>query len=85
MDQFALADLSWPEGTCVVLLCCVTHQCGVLSTVNESFLLMKDASDCMYLGFQIKISESLSEDKKVLVQCIGKRMFHLDSETRDER
>ena len=63
----------------------MTHQCGVLSTVNESFLLMKDASDCMYLGFQIKISESLSEDKKVLVQCIGKRMFHLDSETRGER
>ena len=47
--------------------------------------LMKDAFDCMYLGFQIRISESLSEDKKVLVQCIGKRMFHLDSETRDER
>ena len=46
---------------------------------------MKDAFDCMYLGFQIKISESLSEEKKVLVQCIGKRMFHLDSETRDER
>ena len=48
-------------------------------------ILMKDAFDCMYLGFQIKISESLSEEKKVLVQCIGKRMFHLDSETRDER
>ena len=48
-------------------------------------ILMKDAFDCMYLGFQIKISESLSEEMKTLVQCIGKRMFHLDSETGDEK
>ena len=48
-------------------------------------ILMKHAFDCMYLGFQIKISESLSEEMKVLVQCIRKRMFHLDSETGDEK
>jgi hypothetical protein len=35
-------------------------------------ILMIFAFDCMYLGFQIKISESLSEEMKALVQCIGK-------------
>ena len=33
-------------------------------------ILMKDVFDCMCLGFQIKISESPSEEKKVLVQCV---------------
>ena len=42
---------------------------------------MKDTFEYMYLAFQIKISESVSEEKKALVQSIGKRMFHLDSET----
>jgi len=35
---FALADLRWLGGTCVVLFCCVTLKCGFLSTLNERFL-----------------------------------------------